>query len=126
MSDTDQLSAEEAICQILSEGEALEFIDVVNEVQKRFRIDVTSTEVEQVYRNLTKKSAEVEPPSARISMELMSKPPSEDSAADSTTGKSEDGSGLDDLGKALQFVRAVGGISNAKRLLDELESAMKG
>ena len=54
MSDTDQLSAEEAICQILSEGEALEFIDVVNEVQKRFRIDVTSTEVEQVYRNLTK------------------------------------------------------------------------
>lgn len=132
MSDTTQLSGAEAIRQVIEGGSAMDYIDVVNEVQKRFCLEVTSAQVEEVFHGLaTKKKTEVRPGS-RVSVEMASNLQTEDAAptraGQATSTNSETPSAhlpMDELTHALHFVKSVHGLVNAKRALAELESILQ-
>ena len=131
MSDTSQVTETDAIRQVIADTGALDYIDVVNEVRKRFRIEVTSAQVEQVYHDL---DTETKPaPKSRTTVTMTS------TTADEAAAKSEPEITLptrdvpsepdlpkDDLTLALNFVKSVGGLAKAKRALMELESVMLG
>jgi len=133
MSDTKEISEAEAIRQVIAESGAVDFVDVVNAVHKRFRMSVTAAQVEEVYHELAKETQAE--PKARTSVTLTSmmsdQPPSESQEPELTlptqpvpTHPSE--LPKDDLGHALHFVKSVGGLAQAKRTLIELESILLG
>lgn len=138
MSDATQINEKQAICQVIADTDAADFIDIVNEVRNRFRINVTSVQVEEVIRELKKKQREELTPvsrESRVSLDLNANFPAEETVenpersspsapADSTKSEASTVVPNDDLGKALHFVKSVGGLSYAKRLLGELESIM--
>jgi hypothetical protein len=137
MSDTKEISAAEAIRQIIAETGSVDYIDVVNAVHKRFRLGVTAAEVEQVYHDLANETKSK--PQARTSVTLTSmtadpsppepgKPASRQAESNLTGPAPVPSSALpkDELGQALQFVKSVGGLANAKRILKELEAALLG
>ena len=108
----------------------MDYVDVVNEVHKRFRLEVTSAQVEQVFHDLVTAKTKVRPGS-RVSVEMTSKFPVESSQTEATQPKSAVPSqtqppqpSTDNLGHALHFVKSVHGLTNAKRALAELESIL--
>lgn len=137
MSDTKEISAVEAIRQVIADTGALDYVDIVNAVHKRFRIGVTAAQVEQVYHDLTHETAPK--PQARTSVTLTSmmadpaptapavapsspqQPHHPSSSNDSTPGAVGN-----EFGRAVDFVKSVGGLANAKRLLNDLESVLAG
>jgi len=121
MADATKISEAEAIRQVIADGFASDFVDVVNEVQKRFRLQVTSSQVEQVYNDLVSKK---KPPrlDARVEMQMTSKPPGEPQPEQLQPSKTS----TDEVSHALQFVKSVGGIARAKRALAELETILLG
>ena len=131
MSDTTQISEIEAIRQVIEDGSAMDFVDVVSEVQKRFRLEVTSAQVEEVVHDLvTKKKPKVRPGS-RVSVNMTSNLPADDAAptcveqAKSTNSETPSAQlPMDELSHALHFVKSVHGLANAKRALAELESIL--
>lgn len=133
MSDTTQISGTDAIRLVIEAGGALDFIDIVNKVQKRFRLDVTSAQVEQVLHDLATAEAD-EKPAARVSLAMTTIRPDEAPATVAaqpsqiqSTQPSQcqpPQSQTDNLGHALHFVKSVNGLTNAKRALAELESIL--
>ena len=125
MSDTTPLTKKEAIRQVIESGTAMDFIDVVNEVKKQYRMEVSAADVEQIFRELASE------PRTRVSLAVASSLPSAESQPESKSTQrmpvqsaslpTADG----DLEHALHFVKSVGGLSNAKRALDELESVLR-
>ena len=123
MSDATQISGTEAIRRVIENGTAVDYIDVVHEVKKRFRLDVTSADVEQVFHDLaTEKSR----PSSRVSMAMTTERPEQSLQTDAALPKSTQPSQTttEDLEHALHFVQSVQGLTNAKRLLAELEAIL--
>lgn len=128
MSDTTQISEVEAIRKIVAESEVMDFVDVVTAVKRRFRLDVTSAQVEQVVRDLDNPETQIKPRS-RVSVGMTAKIPSVHDSSDSTkldstpsrlhqpTDQSEN-----NLAHALHFVKSVGSLANAKLALEELEA----
>jgi hypothetical protein len=132
MSDTKQISEVEAIRQILAEGGRLDYIDVVNAVHQRFRLNVTAADVEQVAHDLVKEKPPVKP-RAQVTLDLSANVPDENKPASSKEHASTVSSPVpstdqvtSDLGQALSFVKSVGGLAKAKRLMSELETILVG
>ena len=133
----EQAAAEaKAIRQVIAESGAVDFVDVVNAVRDRFRINVTAAQVEEVYHELAR---ETKPePKARTSVTLtsmVSEGENEDSGTPAPTAATapsapapaqQPSQPTDDLGHALHYVKSVGGLANAKRKLLELESLLLG
>jgi pyruvate dehydrogenase complex dehydrogenase (E1) component len=135
----EQAAAEaKAIRQVIAESGAVDFVDVVNAVRDRFRINVTAAQVEEVYHELAR---ETKPePKARTSVTLtsmVSEGGNEDGTPEATVPTAatapsaqaptqESSQPTDDLGHALNYVKSVGGLANAKRTLLELESLLLG
>ncbi len=129
MADTKQISEVDAILQIISENGSMDYIDVVNAVKKRFRLDVSSAQVEQVVHDLLNRKTRVRP-GARVSLEMTTKLPDdvERTDADKSGSTSILSAELsrDDLANALSFAKSVGGLAKAKRVLEELEAILMG
>ena len=133
MSEATQLSANDAILQVLADGGAMDYVDVVDAVQKRYRQKVSSALVEQVHKEFLKKAKKKKKnkkslPGSRMNIvltsnlsdELESPQPAKQTSIGQVDPKS------DNLVHALQFVRTVGGLRNAKQALAELESVLHG
>ena len=128
-----EAAAAEAIRQVIAQSGAVDFVDVVNAVRDRFRLSVTAAQVEQVYHEL---AAETKPtPRARTSVTLTSlapefersEPDHADPVASTQSPSAKPAESLEDaMVLAVQFVKSVGGIANAKLILNELESALLG
>ena len=115
----------EAIKKVIAEGGAMDYIDVVDAVEKRFRIKTSSATVEQVHHDMMNaRTDSKQSPKPRVTFEMTSKLPVEEPSGQSTSV--EPSKVDDDVALALQFVRSVGGISKAKRALEELETIMRG
>ena len=138
MSDTKQESELEAIernaiTEILADNNGMmDYADVVNAVHRRFRLDVTAVQVEQVVHELADKKVTAKPRTT-IGLEMTSIIPGKESpteAAQSESATPASGSTterpMDDLDHALNFVKSVGGLAKARRALDDLESALLG
>ena len=134
MSDTKKISEVEAIQEILSESGTMDYIDIVNAVYKRFRLNVTAADVERVVNDLVRAKSTVKP-RAQVSLDLSSNIPANEPATSTPTpstgisgqsvAQSADQS-MSDLDHALQFVKSVGGLAKAKLLLAELETIFVG
>ena len=152
MSDT-KISETEAIIQVIREGGVGDFVDVVNRVEKQFRLKVTSAQVEDIFYELAKKDKETkvelattQPPTvvetnreksqmrpgSRVSFEMTSKIPEATEAekpqasSPAASQKSAEESTAVELAYGLHFVKSVGGLENAKRVMAELESTLLG
>lgn len=127
-------SAELAIWQVIQTTPALDYIDVVNAVRDQFRMEVTSAQVENVYHKI--EEGLLQPPTVRTSVSLTGSPRSD--AQPSGLNRSapeltlpahsvpEPVEPQDDLAIALNFVKSLGGLANAKRALEELETILLG
>ena len=135
MSDTKQISEVDAIRRVMAESGTMDYIDVVNAVYKRYRLNVTAADVEQVAHGLVDEESTVKP-RAQVSLDLSANiPANETTPATSTasTGsisaqpvaQSADQS-RSDMDHALHFVKSVGGLAKAKLLLAELEAIFVG
>ena len=138
MSDTKKISEVDAIQEILSESGTMDYIDIVNAVYKRFRLNVTAADVERVVNDLVSTKSTVKP-RAQVSLDLSANVPAKDETtpASSTPG-SPSGSistrpvsqpadqSKSELDNALHFVKSVGGLAKAKLLLAELEAIFVG
>ena len=145
MSDSKQILENEgtskpirdAIRQVIAEAGAVDYIDVVQAVRNKYRFDVTTAQVEEVYHQLDNETRQQ--PQARTSvsitaMPIASKPESlstnENEAPEITLPHCADSTPMpgpqDDLSKALCFVKSVGGLAAAKRALLDLESVLLG
>ena len=137
MANTEQVSEVEAIRQVIAEGNAMDFVDVAEAVQKRFRLDVTASKVEQVVYDMvnSQKPAgkDEQPPPVRIAprvgVEMMSAvvdDASQKAAAEPAPEPTASTEPADEMAHALHFVKSVNGLANAKRALAELESVLLG
>ncbi len=130
MSDAAKVSEIDAIHQVIVDGGAMDYVDIVNAVKKRYQLTVSSALVEQVHHDLLTKQSEISHsektrvrPGSRVSLNMTSNLPEETGRQTKEPSKNQT---ADDLGHALDFVKSVGGLSNAKRLLGELESILLG
>jgi hypothetical protein len=115
MAGMTKISETDAIRQVIAEGGAMDYIDVVDAVRKKFGIKVSSALVEKVHAKLRKEAKnEIQP---RIRLEL--------GQAEPAYAEKVEGAGGDDVAHALRFVRSVNGLQNAKRALAELEAMMR-
>ena len=137
MSNMQEISAAQAIAQVIAQTGAVDYIDIVHAVRDRFRLNVTTAQVEQVYHDLANETKPGD--KTRPSVPLTSQIPD---PTVSEPGNPSDQPELtlpmqpvptqprdlltDDLGHALQFVKSVGGLANAKRVLGELEAILTG
>ncbi len=141
MANADKPTAVEAIGQIIAEGNAMDFVDVAEAVQKRFDLDVTASQVEQVVYDLVNKqnapeAAEPQTPirsAPRVGVEMMStvtddtkQEPATDSVPTEPVVSQPGTEPVDAMTQALQFVKSVNGLENAKRALAALESVLMG
>lgn len=129
MTKTTELSEIEAIEQVISEGVAMDYIDVVNEVEKRYRIKTSSAMVEQVHHGMAKaRTDDKQRIKPNLSLQMTSKLPrmTTQPAAKAEPSSSEIGADTssDATTLALQFVKSVGGLKKAKLALQELESIL--
>ena len=136
MSETKQISEQEAIRQVISESSAFDYADIVNAVHKRFRLEVNAAQVEEIYHEMKSETqpaqTQVPQPRTTVSMTVNApeaKPaespeiaPAVGAAASASTSSAP----KDDMDHALQFVKSVGGLAKAKRALLDLESALLG
>ena len=105
----------EAIRQVINEGGAMDYVDVVDRVREKFGLNVSSALVEQIHLEMRQQHKKQTQP--RIKLEVVPSEPSE-------AGITEDGQS-DHLAHALRFVQSVRGMRNAKRALSELEDIMR-
>ena len=126
MSEQTGVPENEAIRQIIAEGGAMDYVDVVDAVKKRFRVDTTAAQVEQIHQEMMRaqRTSHQSPP-ASVKLELASKLPPE--TANAATGASLSGSGSEDahVAEALKFVNNVGGLSHARVALKRLEQLLQ-
>lgn len=132
MTGTQKLSEVDAIRRVISAGGAMDYIDVVEAVRQKFGMTVSMGLVEKVYRELPNEArVKVEP---RLTMNLTAPKASVDSGRRTPTDADkkdapDENSGstslTSHLAHALQFVKSVNGLGNAKAALKELESIMK-
>ena len=120
MSDTKHLSEVEAIRQVIVEGGAMDYVDVVNVVRKKFGLNVSSALVEQVHVEMCQQQPkrDIQP---RIRMEVGVSDPTLESAKRESVEATPKGH----LQLAANFVKSVGGLKNAVQALAELEVIMR-
>ena len=131
MAKATELSETEAIKQVIADGVAMDYIDVVDAVERRFQVKTSSAKVEQVHHELADAIAETNSiPEPKMKIALASKLPSEDKPrkSSSNTPPASDGTGMttEQMTLALQFVKSMGGLNSAKRALAELEATLLG
>ena len=128
MNHDAELSETDAIKLVIAEGTAMDYIDVVNEVEKRFRIKTSSAVVEQVHHDMVKSRTDAkEHLKPRLSLEMASQIPARTekhaaAPASTSTPTADDG---DPMTLALHFVKSVGGMKQAKQALAELEAVLR-
>ena len=138
MTDAPQVNEVDAIRQVIAAGGVLDFADVVNKVLNRFGIEVDAGRVEQVYQELAT-STPPAPPRVRTSVAMTAVVPDADDVlpqsteVDANTRADTSASApvqqksipvepeMDDVAHALRYVKSVGGMANARRILDELQ-----
>ena len=129
MFETEQIPEVDAIRQVMFESGTMDYIDVVNTVFQRFRINVTEPDVERVAHELVSEKTTVKP-RAHVSLALSANVPPKQPIQSGSTPKASLESVSDqpesDMGHALHFVKSVGGLAKAKLLLAELESIFVG
>ncbi|QDV41758.1 hypothetical protein Enr13x_16010 [Stieleria neptunia] len=127
MAQSSELSEIEAIKRVIAEGGAMDYVDVVDAVEKRFRIKTSAATVEQVHHDLVNAADAVADQAAgagdqfspSLGVSMAAQLPSEreqDAAADTTA---------DHMTLAMQFVKSVGGLNRAKNALAELEAMLR-
>jgi hypothetical protein len=129
MTDATNLSETDAIRQVITEGGAMDYIDVVEAVRKKYGLNVSSGLVEQVHLQMRQASKyDIQP---RIKLELGRPRQPEDAARGQSVdvgGDVDIGGGEscppDHLALALRFVKSVHGLQNAHRALRELEAIL--
>ena len=131
MAKATELSETEAIKQVIADGVAMDYIDVVDAVERRFQLKTSSAKVEQVHREMANAIAEATPiPEPKMKIALASKLPSQDKQrqAPSDTPPASDVAEMttDQMALTLQFVKSIGGLNSAKRALAELEATLLG
>lgn len=130
MAKATELSEVEAIKAVIAEGGAMDYIDVVDAVDKRFHIKTSSLKVEEVHRELVNSRTDLkESPKPKVTFAMASQLPSqrERERAVKEPGTAV-GSGVasgDEVALALQFVQSVGGLSKAKQALAALEAVLR-
>lgn len=136
MSEAPELTEIEAITRVIAEGRAMDYVDVVDAVEKQFRIKTSSATVEKVHRDMMKARADAkQKPKPRVNFELTSSLTDDPGSQPATSTVSPAGEGPGELGRcepsadalalALQFVKAVGGLKKAKRALQDLEAVLR-
>lgn len=126
MVDSTHITDIEAIQQVIMDGGAMDYIDVVDAVKNRFQLNVSSAQVEQVHHELKKETASKQAktrPGSRISLDLTTN--LSDESGQQTAHPPTD-QPTDDLVCALNFVKSIGGLEKAKRALKKLESTFLG
>jgi hypothetical protein len=126
MTGSNEVNKEEAIRQVIAAGGSMDYVDVVNAVEKQFGIHVSSALVEQVHHQLSeqtrhetsKSRLDISFSAAPFTSQMPSSEPSRESPTRNQPGQAE--ASEEELAVALRFVKSVGGLSNARRLLDEL------
>ncbi len=150
MSDSTQSPEADAIRHVVLTGKSMDYIDVVHAVHEQFRLTVTSALVEQVVHDLvSEKNKGLEPADnepagdakdsgdkssrvergSRIGFELSAALPeemgTEAKRAEAPSSASSPSPDSEDLVQALQFVKSVGGLANAQRVLKDLEAMLR-
>jgi len=129
MSETEPIPEVDAIRQVIAESGAMDYIDVVNAVFKRFRINVSATDVERVAHEMVSEKTMVKP-RAQVSLDLSANLPTRKPTPSGSNSNAPAGPDSDhpesDMDHALHFVKSVGGLARAKRLLSELEAIFVG
>lgn len=128
MPKTTQISETDAIRQVIADNSAMDYVDVVDAVQKRFRLTVTSSQVEEVVHELVNEKTRMRSaPRVKVEMGsgLHAEPVKPESSHPQSIQLTKDPPS-DDLGHALQFVKSVHGLTNAKRALADLENLLIG
>ncbi|QDV84194.1 hypothetical protein [Planctomycetes bacterium TBK1r] len=128
MTQSSEQSEIDAIKRVIAEGGAMDYVDVVDAVEKRFRIKTSAATVEQVHHDLVNAADEVADQvggaddhfSPSLGVSMTAKLPSESAGATSAEGTSNDHMTL-----AMQFVKSVGGLNRAKSALAELEAMLR-
>ncbi|PAY16282.1 hypothetical protein CKO51_27400 [Rhodopirellula sp. SM50] len=128
MTQSIEQSEIDAIKRVIAEGGAMDYVDVVDAVEKRFRIKTSAATVEQVHHDLVNAADEVAEQvggaddqfSPSLGVSMTAKLPSESGGA----MPAEDTS-ADHMTLAMQFVKSVGGLNRAKSALAELEAMLR-
>ena len=125
--DTSEI---EAIKQVIAEGGAMDYVDVVDAVERRFQVKTSAAKVEQVHRDMARARMDSKPSSIpRMKIGLTAKLPSdvERDAMNSGSMRNTQASDapIDETAIALQFVRTMGGMNKARRALDDLETVLR-
>ena len=116
MSDNSQISKNEAIRQVVAEGTAMDYVDVVDRVREKYGLTVSAVLVEKLHSQMRKETENNMQP--RINLELQA---NRDRTEKEVVGRPQ----ADDLVHALHYVKSVNGLKNAKRTLAELEVLMQ-
>ncbi len=126
MSNDTELSETDAIKLVIADGTAMDYIDVVNAVEKRFRIKTSSAVVEQVHHDMVKSRTDAkEHLRPRLSLEMASPIPKRAERYVPPTSSKPSTVGVDTMTLALHFVKSVGGMKQAKQALAELEAVLR-
>lgn len=128
MTQSSERSEIEAIKRVIADGGAMDYVDVVDAVKKRFHIKTSAATVEQVHHDLVNAAEEVgeqvggagDQFSPSLGVSMTAHLPS-----DSGAGASEAGTTADHMTLAMQFVKSVGGLNRAKSALAELEAMLR-
>ena len=122
MSHEQQLSVSDAIRQSIMENDVSDYADVIEIVRKKYGLAVSSADVERVYGQMMRESEAAKSPEITLELGSFS---GMDTQRSSKELPSTEGCTADHLGHAMQFVKSVGGFTNAKKALSELETTMK-
>ena len=128
MTQSSEQSEIEAIKRVIADGGAMDYVDVVDAVEKRFRIKTSAATVEQVHHDLVNAAEEAREQvggaddqfSPSLGVSMTAHLPSESAPqtpAEATTA--------DHMTLAMQFVKSVGGLNRAKSALAELEAMLR-
>ncbi|MCA9136146.1 MAG: hypothetical protein KDB00_05290 [Planctomycetales bacterium] len=127
MSNETELSETDAIKLVIADGTAMDYIDVVDAVEKRFRIKTSSAVVEQVHHEMMKARTDAkEHLKPRMALEMASQiPVRKEQQIPTSSPKSTETPVTDPMALALQFVKSVGGMKHAKQALADLEAMLR-
>ncbi len=129
-----ELTEEQAIRLILSEGTGGDFVDVAELVKKRFGLLVGSSMVEKVYHEMLQAPTEHEKPILKLKHADISltgglhaggsHSPESSAARGATPDRlPADASGAER--ETLKFVQAMGGFEQARKAINDLENSVR-
>ncbi len=109
------ISDSAAIRHVIAQGDAMEYVDVVNTVRKQYGLIVSPVRVEEVHIQMQQEIEANPQPQATLDAGQTEPTATESTASTETTH----------LAHALHYVKSVGGLRNAKRVLAELEATLR-